>query len=551
MRLGKKVLTFSIVTVLLITMYISINEQVLVKANKENNITDKVFEANALRPEQLNFSTFFGGSGAEQYSDAADVGRCDMALDSQDNIIIVGRTSSLNLPTVNAYDDSFNGGSHDVYVMKLSPDGQTIIFCTYLGGSGAEWATCVAIDIEDNIVVGGTTSSANFPTLNHYQDSNLGGPYYGTDAFIAKFNASGQLESSTFLGGTGDDWCYGLDTDSVGRIAVTGSTLSADFPMEDAYQDTRTGAGVDYFITVFETAGTTLRFSTYLGSSATDAGSSLTIDGGNNVIVSGLTNSFDFPTVNAYDDSFNGGSYDISVAKFNINGAIIFSTYIGGVGYDQSYDIITDDENNILFVGSTTSSNYPTTTDAYQDALRGTMDAVFTKLSSDGQILNHSTYFGGTLNEESFGLDIDNMGHTIISGFTTSSNLPRESAYQDSYGGGEMDAFVSRFDENYHLNYSSYLGGGGADKGQRVAVTQDGNIIVYGYTKSGNFPTIDAYQSSLSGASDVFITKFNLDLYVAPEEPTVLNGFTIINPLGVIFLIGALFTFIKRRHRYK
>ncbi|MHA1245709.1 MAG: hypothetical protein ACTSP7_14240 [Candidatus Heimdallarchaeota archaeon] len=179
------------------------------------------------------------------------------------------------------------------------------------------------------------------------------------------------------------------------------------------------------------------------------------------------------------------------------------------------------------------------------------MDAVFTKLSSDGQILNHSTYFGGALNEESFGLDIDNMGHTIISGFTTSSDLPKESAYQNSYGGGNMDAFVSRFDENYHLNYSSYLGGGGADKGQRVAVTQDGNIVVYGYTKSGNFPTIDAYQSSLSGASDVFITKFNLDLYVAPEEPTVLNGFTIINPLGVIFLVGVLFTFIKRRHRNK
>ena len=118
MRLGKKFLTISIVTVLLFTMYISINEQVLVKANKENNITNKVFEANALHPEQLNFSTFFGGSGAEQHSDAADVGRCDMALDSQDNIIIVGRTSSSNLPTVNAYDDSFNGGSHDVCQIK-------------------------------------------------------------------------------------------------------------------------------------------------------------------------------------------------------------------------------------------------------------------------------------------------------------------------------------------------------------------------------------------------------------------------------------------------
>ena len=186
MRLGKKVLTISIVTVLLVTLSISINEQVLVSANDENDLTDNIFDANVLRPEQLNFSTFFGGSDDEQYSDMADTGKCDITLDSEDNIIIVGRTESTNLPTVNAFQDTYNGGSHDAFVAKLSPDGQTVLFCTYLGGNGAEWASCVTTDIYDNIIVGGTTSSINFPTLNYYQETNLGGPYYGTDAFIAQ-----------------------------------------------------------------------------------------------------------------------------------------------------------------------------------------------------------------------------------------------------------------------------------------------------------------------------------------------------------------------------
>jgi len=552
MKLGKKnFLTISIVTVLIVTMYISINEQFFVVGSDKNKITDNVFDVNAFYPDQINFSTYFGGSGNEQYADAADVGRCDMTLDSEDNIIIVGRTSSVNLPVVNAYQDTFNGGSHDVYVVKLSSDGQTVLFCTYLGGSGVEWATCVTTDSNDNIIVGGTTSSTNFPTLNYYQDTNLGGAFYGTDAFIAKFNTSGHLKYSTYLGGTGDDWCYGIDTDSSNRIAVTGSTLSSDFPMDNAFQDTNGGAaGVDYFITMFGTTGQTTRFSTYLGGSTTDAGSSLVFDKEGRVIVSGLTNSLDYPTVNAFDDTFNGGSYDVSVAKFYNNGTIIFSTYIGGNGYDQTYDIITDEENNILFVGSTTSIDYPTTTEAIQDELKGSIDAIFTTLSNDGQTLIHSTYFGGTGNEESFGLIMDNFDRTIITGYTSSSNLPLESAYQTSYGGGDMDVFVTRFDENYKLNYSSYLGGSGADKGQRVDVSKDGNIIAYGYTKSGNFPTTNAYQSSLSGGSDVFITKFNLDLYV-PVESTVENGLAIISSIGSIFLIGAFFTFIKRRHRNK
>ncbi|MHA1306409.1 MAG: SBBP repeat-containing protein [Candidatus Heimdallarchaeota archaeon] len=550
MRLGKKLLTISIVTVLLVTMYISINEQFLVEANDENNFQDKVFNANAFRTEQMNFSSYFGGSGDEQYSDAADVGRCDMILDSDDNIIIVGRTSSTDLAVVNAYQDTYNGGSHDVYVVKLSPDGQTVLFCTYLGGSGAEWATCVTIDNDDNIIVGGTTTSTNFPTLNPYQGSNLGGAFYNCDAFVVKFNTSGHLQYSTFLGGTGDDWCYGIDVDSIGRIAITGSTLSTDFPMDEAFQDTHTGTGVDYFITMFTSNGLATRFSTYLGGSESDAGSSLTYDNEGNVLVTGITvSTTSYPLVNAYDDSYNGGSWDNCVAKFYNNGTIIFSTFIGGAGYDQAYDIITDSENNILIVGSTTSNNYPTV-EELQGSLNGAMDAIISKLSSDGQTLMFSSYIGGSGAEESYGVIVDQQDQIILSGLTSSQDLTLESAYQTTYGGGETDAFITRLDENYQLNYTTYLGGSDIDEGQRIDCTSDGNIVTYGYTQSDDFPTEEAYQNSLSGSSDVFIAKFNLDLYVVSKgEPTVLNGFTIINPLGVIFLVGALFTFIKRRHR--
>lgn len=550
MRLGKKILAISVVTVVLCTMGILVNEQFLVEANNMNNEPDKVFEINKLQLQQLNFSTFFGGSDDEQYSDIADLGRCDITLDSQDNIIIVGRTESTDLPVVNAYQNTHNGGVHDAFVAKLSPNGNTILFCTYLGGSNAEWASCVATDINDNIIVGGTTSSSNFPTLDFYQETNLGGPYYGTDVFITKFNTSGQLEFSTFLGGTGDDWCYGIDADSSGRIAVTGSTYSTDFPMDDAYQDTHSGAGVDYFITMFESDDKSIRFSTFLGGNAHEGGASLAYDNSGNILVTGLTGSTDFPCHNAYDDTFNGGSYDITVAKFANNGNIIYATYLGGYGWDQPNKIIADSNNNAVFIGHTTSFDYPITTNAYQKSMQGSNDVCIGVLSYNGDNLSYASFFGGTGDEECLGLAADNLNRIVIAGYTSSKDLPLESAFQTSFGGGSSDGFIARFDNNYKLNYSTYLGGINQDDGQRVAVTQDGNIVAYGYTKSGNFPTIDAYQSNLSGSSDVFITKFNLDLYVAPV-PTVVNGFTLINPLGVIFLVGALFTFIKRRHRNK
>jgi len=219
---------------------------------------------------------------------------------------------------VNPYDGTYNGDS-DVFVSKLSPSGNTLVYSTYLGGSDDEtfWASHggIAVDGSGNTYVTGTTYSVDFPMENPYDDSLEG--WLMCDAFVSKFSPTGEtLVYSTYLGGSKQDFGNGIVVDGSGNAYVTGDTYSVDFPVVNPYDGTLNQYGFsDVFVSKFSPIGNALVYSTYLGGSVYDVGYGIAIDGSGNAYVTGITHSVDFPLENPYDDTYNG-NYDGFVSKF-------------------------------------------------------------------------------------------------------------------------------------------------------------------------------------------------------------------------------------------
>jgi hypothetical protein len=538
---GRKTI-FVIFSAVLLSVLILGSQNVMGLNFGSEDVSNFLHPSDETLPDHLNVSTYIGGSGAEYRANAEDIGNSGMTVDSSGNIIVVGRTgSSTDFPVINAYQDTFGGGSFDAFVYKLSADGQSLIFATYFGGTGEEWATNVAVNAAGDIAVVGTTTSTDLPLQSAYQGTNNGGVFYSTDIFLAKFSGSGSLLYSTYFGGTGDDWGYGVDFDSSNRIAITGSTYSTDFPTASAYQASKVPGSVDNYVTLFAANGQSLVFSTYLGSTGNDGSSCIKFDYNGDLVLTGLTSSTGFPTKNAYDSTYNSGAYDVFLSKFFANGSLAFSTFYGGTDADRAYDLAFDEDHNIIFVGSTNSLyNFPLSTDAFQSSYGGgSLDGFISIFSYDGQTRVYSSFYGGSDYDEIYGVAVDGDVFAIT-GRTVSANLPLEQPYQSAPAGGSSNSFVAKADLNGTLLYSSYLGGNSADRGQKAAFNSNGNIIVSGYTSSTNFPTQDAYQTENAGSTDTYVTIFNLNLTVPPEVPTVTGSFVPYIPFVLVMVVSVI-----------
>jgi len=396
---------------------------------------------------------------------------------------------------VAAYDPS--------YPLIIDP---TLSYSTYLGGSGGEVGYGIAVDGLGNAYVTGYTSSSNFPTQAPYQGTYAG----GWDAFITKLSPSGNtLSYSTYLGGSGYDFGYGIAVDGSGNAYVTGRTESTDFPMQNPYQGTNAGTS-DAFITKLSPSGSALSYSTYLGGAEVDYAYGITVDGSGNVYVTGDSESTDFPTQNPYQGT-NAGTYDAFITKLSSSGSTLsYSTYLGGSSYEYGCGIAVDGSGNAYVTGGTSSSNFPTE-NPYQGTNAGTSDAFITKLSSSGSALFYSTYLGGNTDDRGNGIAVDGSGNAYVTGTTVSINFPTQNPYQGTNAGGGYDAFITKLSSSGSaLSYSTYLGGSGYDFGNGIAVDGSGNAYVTGRTKSTDFPTENPYQGAFAGGTDdAFITKLS------------------------------------------
>ncbi|MCK4411022.1 SBBP repeat-containing protein, partial [Candidatus Bipolaricaulota bacterium] len=431
----------------------------------------------------LIYSTYLGGSGD-------DYGR-GIAVDGSGNAYITGDTDSPNFPTQNPLQSDYD--VYDAFVTKLNSTGSALIYSTYLGGNSTDRGYGIAVDSSGNAYITGDTQSTDFPTQNALQSAH-GGGYY--DAFVAKLNPSGSaFIYSTYLGGSGYDHGLGIAVDSFGNAYVTGDTWSTNFPTQNPVQPDY-GRNVDAFVTKLNSTGSALIYSTYLGGSGGDSGNAIAVDGSGNAYITGATVSPNFPTQNALQSAHGGGYWDAFVAKLNPSGsALIYSTYLGGSGYDHGYGIAVDGSGNAYITGDTESTNFPTQNPLQTDHIAGDYDVFVTKLNSTGSALIYSTYLGGSGCDRGSGIAVDGSGNAYFTGYTYSKNFPTQNALQSAYGGGYYDVFITKLNSTGSaLIYSTYLGGSGYDRGYGIAVDSSGNAYITGITDSTNFPTQNPLQ---------------------------------------------------------
>jgi len=429
-------------------------------------------------------------------------------------------------------------GADDAFVTKLSSSGNNLIYSTYLGGGGDDWGYGIAVDGSGNAYMTGYTTSSNFPTSNPYQATYQGGTY---DVFVTKLSSSGNnLIYSTYLGGAAEDEGYDIAVDVSGNAYVTGSTTSSNFPTESPYQATFQGGGEDAFVTKFSSSGNSLIYSTYLGGGSYDRGQGIAVDGSGYAYLTGYTASSNFPTESPYQATFQGGE-DAFVTKFSNSGnTLVYSTYLGGGSVEWGYGIAVDGGGYAYVTGSTASSNFPTL-DPYQAKNQGGyygLDAFATKLSSSGNSLVYSTYLGGGDDEYGDGIAIDGSGNAYVTGQTESSNFPTLNPYQTAQS--PSDVFVTKLSSTgNNLIYSTYFGGGSGDGGIGIAVDGSRNAYVTGWTVSSNFPTLNPYQSTYQGNGDTFVTKFsNFPAFVCGDA----NGDAAVDISDAVYLIAYIFS---------
>ena len=384
-----------------------------------------------------------------------------------------------------------------------------LVYSTFLGGNHDTTARAIALDASGNAYVTGATFSTDFPTANAFQSAPRG----DSEAYVTKLNVAGSaIIYSTYLGGSDREEAIDLAVDSDGNAYVTGNTGSNDFPTVNAFQSTFSGGAAsgfgDAFVSKLNPDGSALVYSTYLGGNALDLGNGIAVDSGGNAYVTGSTASTNFPTANAFQGTFAGGFAfgDAFVTKFNPAGsALVYSTYLGGSSEDNGRAVAVDSAGNAYVAGRAGASSFPTTAGAFQTTYRGGGDAFVTKFNPAGSALVYSTFLGGngSENNQLDCLAIDAAGNAYVTGQTSSTNFPTANAFQSTLGGGS-DIYVAKLNASGSgLIYSTYLGGSDTDLGSGIAADSAGNAYVTGNTSSTNFPVANAFQNTFSGGFPV------------------------------------------------
>ncbi|MCA6436974.1 MAG: SBBP repeat-containing protein [Bacteroidetes bacterium] len=508
------------------------------------NINQNSFNRNStlVIDPQLVWGTFYGGDNGIN-------GAVSIDNDQMGNVFITGYSLSNTFPVQNpgggAYFQGTLNGIANPFILKFSNNGVRL-WVTYYGGSGNvliptyDFSNSICIDANGNVFVTGTTTSLNFPVQNpggggFYQANNNGGSFR-QDVFILKFSNNGNRLWATYYGGSGDDFGQSICADSNGNVFVTGLTDSNDFPVQNSgtfFQGTLSGTK-DAFVLKFDNNGVRL-WATYYGGSGDDFGNAICADSNGNVFVTGYTESVDFPVQNAgtfFQGNNNGGQFsgrDVFILKFSNIGTRLWATYYGGSSADdEGYSICTDSIGNVFVTGLTYSSDFPVQNAGtfFQATFGGLADAFILKFDNNGNRL-WATYFGG-IDYDAFGtldnITIDKCDNLYISFETYDTSFPHlinssNSPYFDnSFNGGQNDIIIARFSNAGSLTWCTYLGGGGDDYREAIAVDGNNNLFITGewsfIGNSNNYPLVNPgngsyYDAIHNGGEDCYIVKLS------------------------------------------
>ena len=375
----------------------------------------------------------------------------------------------------------------------------TLVYSTYLGGSGAsgDLATAIAVDANGAAYVTGFTTSTDFPvTLGAFQGTPKAG--FTENAFVTKLAANGaSLVFSTYLGGSGTDFGAGIAVDTAGEPYITGTTTSADFPKTSGSGLTNSSANA--FVTKLSANGSALMFSFYLGGNVSDAGYAIAVDGSGNAYATGNTNSSNFPVTAGVFQGTRKGSQNAYVAKISAAGGVTWATYLGGEAIDSGLGIAVNGANppDVFVTGFTTSATFPTQS-PIQANLGGpafsTYNAFVTELNPTGTMLVYSTYLGGSSTDTGFGIAVDSGGNAVVAGVSSSQDFPLFAPLQAH--SQSPDLFVTKIAAGGgSFDFSTVFGdNSGQTQASAVALDPSGNIYVAGYTRAYLLPTLDPLQ---------------------------------------------------------
>jgi len=452
-------------------------------------------------PLTRQYATNFGGSRLDRSH--------GVAMDGAGNTTVAGYTMSTNFPVTPGAVQATNGGASDVIVSSFSPSG-ALIFATYFGGSGADQANDVALDANGNVTVVGFTSSSNLLASNSLSGTR--------DGFIAQMGSTGALNWSKYWGGSMQDELSGVASFSNGDVAVVGYTNSPGLnTIGGAFSGTFDACMVRV------TSSGNVSWSSYFGGTGDDRGQAVAVDAMNNIIIGGKTTSSGLATQGAIQSSYNG-STDAFVAKFDGSGSKSWSTYLGGTGGDFVNGITTNSTNGIFVTGQTSSTTFPTLnafqsafgggTDGFITAMNpdgSMMMSSFIGGSSTDQgygvlAVGDKVYVSGTTNSPNFPLKSPNAD----------PSLPNQNAIA-----GASDIFTVRVDATTKVRDWAFLYGGSSDDVARdLAGNGTGSISIAGYTNSANVPVLNRIQGQLAagtGNDDVFLIHLKDDVSGCPS----------------------------------
>ncbi|MCU7933915.1 MAG: SBBP repeat-containing protein [Candidatus Thiodiazotropha sp. (ex Dulcina madagascariensis)] len=436
----------------------------------------------------LSYSTLLGGS-------SDDAGN-SIAVDGAGNMYVTGEMRSADYPVTDG--STRNGDLDDVFMTKLSPTG-TLLFSTLIGGSGNDIGMSIAVDDIGYIYVTGYS----FSSVNDFPVTD-GSTYKGVgDAFVTILSGGGTMVFSTLIGGSGEDFGQGIAVDDSRNIYITGHTKNAttDYPVTD--DSTHHGAD-DVFVTKFSPTRTMI-YSTLIGGSFADIGNDIAVDDSGHAYVTGYTmdaweSLTDYPVT---DGSSHSGVSDAFVTKLSPNGFVTFSTLIGGSDSDHGWGVTVGDSGNMYVAGGTRSPDYPVTNFSSH---KGNYDVFVTRLSPAGA-RTFSSFIGGSNSDTGHGMAVDSSGSMYVTGDTWSTGYPVTDG--SKYTGGTKDVFVTRLGPDGAVTFSTLIGGSLDDNSRDIAVDDSGNMYVTGYTPDSvtDYPVTD--DSTPKGGYDALVTRLS------------------------------------------
>jgi hypothetical protein len=447
----------------------------------------------------------------------------EVEIDAWGNIIVAGATRSSDFPINSSYPSTY-GGLRDVVITKFSPYGSELFWSNYIGGTEPDDIGGMAVMNNGDVVVCGRTSSSDFPVTSGAYQSSLNG---SSDGFVVRLDGqTGSIVSSTLLGGEDSEYITDMTLTTKGDPVICGSTDSQDYPTtEGALQKTHGGGYTDAFVSIVSADGKELLASTLLGKQEFDRFHGVAVDDWDNVYLTGTTYSDDFPTTDGAYDTVHLGYDEVIVCKLDHDlSTLLISTFLGtGRGHlERGQSIEIDTKGDIVIMGETDNEEFPVTDDAFKTTYGGDPSDVFiAKLSADGSSLLYCSYVGGNNTDVSDGFTLDDKGNAYIFGFTRSGDFPTTEEAFRTKGEND-EAFICRIGFSEHTTDLCTLFGASDDEiGYGITHRTLGRVVVVGVTQSSDFPLVGGYNQTVVTGSGDFFVS-EVDTDVT--DPTAMAG---------------------------